>query len=150
MDIQKVNMGSEEQKTNPPLSGKKEKKETEKKERQKLSKNFYQDEFACKCGCGSNAIDSKLVRLLQEVRDEFGSPMKITSAVRCIKHNKAVGGVDFSTHLYGFASDIYCKDAHLRYRLLPILFSKFKRIGVYSDFFHVDIDPMKPNPVCWG
>jgi zinc D-Ala-D-Ala carboxypeptidase len=121
----------------------------EKVVREKLSKNFYRDEFACKCGCGDDKIDKKLVSLLQEVRSEFGYPMRLTSSKRCAKHNKAVGGVEHSAHLYGFASDIYCKDVHLRYRLLPILFSKFKRLGVYSDFIHVDVDHSKPNPVCW-
>ena len=83
------------------------------------------------------------------MRDEDGSPMKITSAVRCGEHNANIGGVSSSAHLYGFAADIYCKDPHLRYRLLNILFTKFKRIGVYDDFFHVDVDHTKPNPVCW-
>jgi len=119
--------------------------------REQLTDNFYRDEFACKCGCGQADISKDLVSLLQDVRDEFGFPLKITSAVRCEVHNSsdAVKGSKTSAHLAGYAADIYCDDVHLRYRLLPILFSRFKRIGVYDNFFHVDVDTSKPNPVCW-
>ena len=149
-------MGSKESETPGNSTGKQTATETEKKnkketdqKRKKLSENFYQDEFACKCGCGDDKVERRLVSLLQDCREEFGFPMRLTSSKRCAEHNRAVGGVEHSAHLYGYASDIYCKDPHLRYRLLPILFSKFKRIGVYEDFFHVDVDHMKPNPVCW-
>lgn len=149
-------MGS--QKQNTPKQTETEKKQKQKetdeeknkiKKRYKVSANFYQDEFACKCGCGDDKVEKRLISLLQECREEFGYPMRLTSSKRCAEHNKAVGGVEHSAHLYGFASDIYCKDVHLRYRLLPILFSKFARLGVYSDFIHVDVDHNKPNPVCW-
>ena len=125
--------------------------EEQESKREKLTPNFYRDEFECRCGCGEDSIEWRLVNTLQSVRDEYESPMKITSGVRCPTHNSSqkVNGGQFSAHLYGFAADIYCKDSYLRYRLLPILFKHFKRVGVYKDFFHVDIDTMKANPVCW-
>jgi uncharacterized protein YcbK (DUF882 family) len=119
------------------------------KKREKLTDNFYRDEFACKCGCLQADIDKKIVSLLQDVRDEYGFPLKVTSAVRCFSWNVEIGGSPTSSHLEGLACDIFCEDVHLRYRLLPILFSRFKRIGVYQNFFHVDIDHKKANPVCW-
>ena len=144
MDIQKVNMGSEEKEA-PDYRGTREAA----KRREKLTDNFYRDEFACKCGCLQSDISRKLVSLLQDVRDEYGFPIKVTSAVRCPEWNAKVEGSPTSSHLEGLASDLFCEDAHLRYRLLNILFTKFKRIGVYKNFFHVDVDDKKPNPVCW-
>ena len=119
--------------------------------REKLTDNFYRDEFACKCGCGSDDIDMELVSLLQEVREEYGFSIKITSAVRCESHNSSdkVKGSSTSAHLSGYAADLYCDNASRRYLLLSILFTKFTRIGVYDNFFHVDVDSSKPSPVCW-
>lgn len=72
-----------------------------------LSRNFSRDEFACKCGCGYSAISPKLIDLLQTIRGYIGVPMTILSGCRCEEHNKDVGGVEFSQHLYGRAADIY-------------------------------------------
>ena len=117
--------------------------------REQLSKNFFRDEFACNCRCGQAHIDPRLVSLLQDVRDEFGCPLNITSAVRCPEHNKSVEGTPKSAHLSGDAADIYCDSAKLRYRLLPLLFLRFKRIGIYENFFHVDICASKKQQFLW-
>lgn len=47
------------------------------------------------------------VNVLQPLRDEFNVTVKINSGYRCPELNKAVGGVDTSDHLLGFAADIY-------------------------------------------
>lgn len=70
-------------------------------------KHFKQSEFTCKCGCGMNNIDLKLVKILDEIREHYGKPIIITSGCRCSTHNKRVGGVQGSRHVLGKASDFY-------------------------------------------
>ena len=43
---------------------------------EQLTKNFKRSEFACKCGCGFDDIDLKLVNIIQIIRDEVG-PIRI-------------------------------------------------------------------------
>ena len=59
-----------------------------------ISKNFRSKEFDChgKGCCSTTQIDEKLVEYLQKIRDHFNKPVTITSAYRCEKHNKSVGG----------------------------------------------------------
>lgn len=117
--------------------------------REKLTLNFYRDEFACRCGCGFDEISLLLVNRLQQVRDEIGQPIKITSGCRCSKRNEAEGGNPFSAHLPGFAVDISCTHSHKRMILLPVLCGLFHRVGVQKTFIHVDIDPTKDQGVLW-
>ena len=73
-------------------------------------KHFKRSEFKCKCGCGADRIDIRLVKILDDIRDYYGKPAIITSGVRCPQHNKAVGGTSNSWHLStrgGKASDFY-------------------------------------------
>ncbi len=73
-------------------------------------KHFKQSEFTCKCGCGLNNIDLKLVKILDEIRDYFGQSVTISSGCRCTTHNKKVGGVQGSRHVSGKAADIIVKN----------------------------------------
>lgn len=70
-------------------------------------KHFRKDEFTCKCGCGYNNIDLRLVYILDEIREHYSKPLIVTSGTRCEKHNREVGGVQGSRHCLGKASDIY-------------------------------------------
>lgn len=70
-------------------------------------KYFKKSEFDCKCGCGLNNIDLKLVKILDEIRGHFGKPMLITCGCRCSNYNKKVGGIANSKHLRGKAADIW-------------------------------------------
>ena len=111
----------------------------------KLSANFRVSEFLCKgAGCCTHGqIDDKLVQILQQIRDHFGKPVHISSAYRCSKWNKAVGGVSNSYHCYGQAADIKVEDT------APAEVAKYaesigvKGIGLYETdidghFVHVD------------
>ena len=69
-------------------------------------KYFKKEEFTCKCGCGLNNIDLKLVKILDELRAYFNKPIRVSSGCRCKTHNKAVGGVSNSRHILGKAADI--------------------------------------------
>lgn len=74
----------------------------------KVSENFYSNEFDCHgygC-CKQTIINKQLVEYLQKIRDHFGSPITITSAYRCVVHNRNVGGATGSRHGVGDAADI--------------------------------------------
>ena len=75
-----------------------------------FAKYFTEAEFACKCGgvhCNGFPVkpDKKLVALLDDIREAGGAPCIISSAVRCDRHNAAVGGVANSYHKRGRAAD---------------------------------------------
>lgn len=71
---------------------------------------FQKDEFRCKCGgkyCQGFPVqpNEQLVRLADRVRAHFALPMIVSSGVRCITHNAAVGGAVASRHMAGKAMD---------------------------------------------
>ena len=70
-------------------------------------RHFSPVEFRCKCGCGTGMekMDADLLQMLDEARDLAGIPFPLSSAYRCPKHNKAVGGVPTSAHTRGLKPD---------------------------------------------
>ena len=116
----------------------------------RLTANFTLSEMQCPC-CKFGNIMQDLADSLQRVRDIIKRPMIITSGFRCSAHNKAVGGSDNSGHLIGRAVDIKCTNSRHRYILLKELMKEFCRIGVRSNFIHVDnMIEGKNQDVCWG
>ena len=103
------------------------------------TKNFTVDEFKCKC-CGVDGVKPAAKEAIQQVRDLYGKPMRLNSAYRCEKHNKAVGGHPNSEHLSGIAFDVHAATAEDRYRLVEMaLACGFKGIGVYAGgWVHMD------------
>ena len=76
----------------------------------KISEHFYSTEFDCHCSrkdCKITLIDEQLVQDLEVLRAHFGGKaVHINSGYRCAKHNTAVGGVDGSWHVKGYAVDM--------------------------------------------
>lgn len=112
-----------------------------------LSKNFSRFEFACRCGCGFDDVDAKLVEALQKLRDFLGRPLHINSGCRCKAHNKACGGVPDSQHLKGRAADVTTKMLTPR-ELANIVEDNILEfanggIGVYPGFVHLDVGPKR-------
>jgi len=114
-----------------------------------LTKNFSRNEFACKCGCGKDDVDIKLVVRIQSIRDEIQGPIIINSGVRCEDHNRAVGGSENSSHLTGKAADLLCDTSNLRYKMLFDVPGFFDRFGIGGEFIHVDIAVEKDQLVAW-
>ena len=107
----------------------------------KLSDNFDSSEFECKCGCGFDDVHPELVEVLQEMRDDIGEPITITSACRCPEHNANVGGSKRSQHLNGTAADIVVKGCTPSY-IYEYLDNKYPDkygIGKYNSFTHIDV-----------
>ena len=111
----------------------------------KVSTNFKVREFSCADGSDPIFISPELVSVLQNIRTHFGKPVTITSAYRTPTHNKKVGGVNDSMHLYGAAADIKIKDItpHQVAQYAEKLLTGKGGIGVYNSFVHIDIRPTK-------
>ena len=86
---------------------------------------------------------------LHEARAISGVPYKITSGYRTPKHNAKVGGRVGSSHLKGVAVDIKCNNSSDRARILKGLFlvGLGRRIGIATQFIHVDADYDKPSAI---
>jgi len=109
----------------------------------KLSKDFWSTEFECKCGCKAYIPNAELVEVLQDTRDHFQQPVKVTSSTRCQTHNKAIGGVNRSKHLLGEAADIQVLNippAAVQAYLYGKYFEMYG-IGSYTSFTHIDVRP---------
>ena len=99
-------------------------------------------------GHGEDGRD--LLQMLDEARDLAGIPFPLSSAYRCPKHNKAVGGVPTSSHTRGYAVDIRCVDSHSRFVMLQALLEAgFRRVELAPTWIHVDNDPDKPRDVAF-
>ena len=48
----------------------------------------------------------ELMNILDQLREEWGSPIRVNSGYRCEKLNKLVGGSTTSSHLFGCAVDL--------------------------------------------
>lgn len=106
-----------------------------------LSKNFKRSEFQCQCGCGYDDVDMRLVEVLQQLRDELGCPITVTSACRCEEHNANVGGSPKSQHLLGTAADIVVKGCTPKFvqQHLKEKYPDSLGIGSYKNFTHIDV-----------
>ncbi|NPB03712.1 MAG: peptidase M15 [Thermotogae bacterium] len=117
---------------------------------EKKVRYFKSEEFVCKCGCGRVLIDSRLILLLDALRDYLKKPVVITSAYRCPSHNRTVGGVSNSEHVHGLAVDIACTSSRDRYDIVKFAMGNgIERIGIAKNFVHLGLDEEKPHPVLW-
>ena len=112
----------------------------------KYIRYFTRSEFRCPCGkCGGFPVepDETLVRLADKVRDHFGSPVIVSSGVRCQAHNDELpGSAKNSYHLRGKAADFCVRGVSgaklLAYvKTLPIHYA-YQING--SDFVHMDVN----------
>ena len=108
-------------------------------------KHFKRTEFACKCGKYCNGYPTEMKQIVVEVadriREHFGKPVIVSSGVRCTKHNKNVGGVSNSRHLYGKAMDI-CVQGVSSLTLLAYIKQQPEIAYTYaidSNYCHMDI-----------
>jgi uncharacterized protein YcbK (DUF882 family) len=109
------------------------------------AKYFKQEEFECKCGCGTNNVDDELVQVLDYLRTVMRKPIVITSGLRCEAHNTAVGGAQNSQHLSGKAADIKVigLDPETVYTYLDNKYFDKYGIGLYKSWVHLDVRPEK-------
>ena len=110
------------------------------------SENFAWREFYCPLTKSVPITDLAIhhITLLQELRENFGQPLKINSGYRSPEHNARVGGATASMHLE-FATDIAPLNRREgdRMQLLDELNDiaeglGFGGIGRYDTFLHLD------------
>ena len=53
----------------------------------KDTQHFKVSEFTCKCGCGFNNIDQRVINMAETIRKALGVPVHVNSGCRCEKHN---------------------------------------------------------------
>ena len=106
--------------------------------------DYYKpSEFNCKCnygcGLGMQNMSFNLLLFLCKAREILGQPMIITSAIRCPRHNKDVGGAEDSTHMKGWAVDVSCPDSVFKRDLTYLALEDHYSVGVpSSSFLHLD------------
>jgi len=114
------------------------------------NKYFSKKELSCHCGCGFYNFSPVFLRKLTKARIKAGIPFVISSGCRCKAYNKIVGGVENSAHTKGLAVDIAIPNSSNRFTIIKALFYVgFNRIGIASNFIHVDDDFSKPQNVIW-
>ena len=91
-------------------------------------------------------ISEELVNKLEELRQKFGHPIKITSGFRCTARQarlratlpKGHTAAGRSSHEDGNAADITCSPEHLD-KLMWLCESEFNSVGKAATFVHVDM-----------
>lgn len=104
-----------------------------------------------KPGSGKENMDINLLMIVDNMRNKSGIPYKITSGYRDEEYNKSIGGVKNSSHCKGLAVDIAAPTSKAKFLIIEAaLHFGIQRIGVGSNFIHIDIDDKdKPAKVCW-
>ena len=126
-----------------------------------LSHNFNLSEFRCKC-CGEGIPKKKLINVLENIRfvlsdRYYPNPVKITISgpLRCESHNKEVGGVSNSRHLFKHSDGVdikaFSKVEDKWLQILPeevvaiaeLLLQDTGGIGQYKGRTHIDVRSKK-------
>ena len=117
-----------------------------------LGSYFKRSEFACKCGCGFDTVDTTLLHVLEYVRGAVKSPIIITSGCRCPEHNAKIGGSKGSKHMQGRAADIKCPD--VMFETLKAKVDHFMEgwggVGYYPNQGFIHIDTRSGPPARWN
>ena len=128
-----------------------------------LTKNFSSAEMMCSCGCGEDAMDPDFMAILQNIRDDMNRPLRVSSGVRCAKHNSKVSstgkdGPHVPRKNGTAASDILIAGADAL-RLIDIARKHgvsgvgISQRGTHSKrFIHLDTisDSHHPRPTMWS
>lgn len=106
-------------------------------------------------GTGGNMRASTLVKC-DKLRELYGKPLIVASAMRTPERNAQVGGVKNSSHLQGYAIDwknIAPQPSEWDTELIKFLDAAwdagFRRFGIMATGIHTDDDPTKTSPAIW-
>lgn len=105
--------------------------------------------FTLPVSTATSGLTPKTQKALLLAEVYYGSPIFVTSAYRSKEHNKEVGGVPNSKHIYGEAVDIRmpATAAQLNKLIWALSQAGFTGIGIYqASHIHADV---RNNPVFW-
>ncbi len=121
-----------------------------------LTRHFRRTEFDCHDGTPypQEWIQLRLMKLctaLERIRLITG-PIKITSGYRTVKHNRKIGGVEKSQHIFGMAADLTCQlPSHKLHDIILKLIRTGEipqgGVGHYRTFVHYDL---RGTPARWS
>lgn len=117
--------------------------------------HFSEEEFTCRCGCGTLNVSRSFLERLERARGRAERPFKVVSGCRCEEHNRDEGGKDSSAHLAGpekecHAVDLAARGSRERFIIRKALLDVgFTRVGTGDSFLHVDDDATKDPMVDW-
>jgi uncharacterized protein YcbK (DUF882 family) len=118
--------------------------------------NFGRSEVACQ-HCGRAEMDDDFMWRLQDLREAYGKPMKITSGYRCPNHPIEAGKTKPGAHASGRAVDIAVSRGEAYALLRLAMRMGFTGIGVQQKgdgrFIHLDDLTSKegwPRPTIWS
>tara|TARA_A100001201_G_scaffold19110_1_gene21477 strand:+ start:128 stop:508 length:381 start_codon:yes stop_codon:yes gene_type:complete len=123
----------------------------------KKYRNFKSSEFDSPDlpGSGENMKD-EFMELLQEARNIAGVPFRITSGFRTQAYHDDLSRRGYKTsksrsaHQDGYAADIHCSDTKTRWIMInAFLLAGFNRIGIGTNFIHIDNAPNKTENRIW-
>jgi uncharacterized protein YcbK (DUF882 family) len=106
-------------------------------------KYFKTSEFACHCmkgiACNAEPMKHSFLAKLEALREDWGKPLRPTSARRCKARNAQVGGAPFSQHLHGNACDFVfsCPSEAMHFAAVAEKFG-FNGIGLGTTLVHID------------
>ena len=70
-------------------------------------KHFTVGEFTCHCGCGRSDMDEDFMLCLDDLREQLGFPLGVSSGFRCPDHNDKVSSTGRNgPHTTGKAADL--------------------------------------------
>ena len=128
-----------------------------------ITKNFSVDEMMCHCGCGEDSMDMDFMDILQNIREDMNRPLKISSGVRCAKHNSIVSstgsngphvprkeGTKASDILISGADALRLVDIARKHGISGVGISQ--RGPHAKRFIHIDTlsDDKHPRPTMWS
>ncbi len=90
-------------------------------------------------------MTDEAMKAFRQLEVEYG-PIIITSAYRCEKHNKRVGGAAKSKHMLGEAFDCLVRKSQQAKFVLLAQKHGFLGIGTGENFVHIDV---RDKAVSW-
>ena len=115
------------------------------------------DKLACPCGaCGNKGLKRPFLDVLEAARVRANIPFRITSGYRCESYQDLLRSQGYETangtspHSKGVAVDIGTKNGEERFAIIRALLTVgFNRLGIGSNFLHVDMDRDRLSKYIW-
>jgi uncharacterized protein YcbK (DUF882 family) len=105
-----------------------------------LGDHFVLMEMASRDGSDRVLVHPALIALLERVREHFDAPVSINSGYRTPRHNRRIGGVADSRHVWGMASDIVVRGVSPKKVADYVETLNPGGLGRYDHFTHVDVE----------